>query len=196
MMTNLEIARLITIGYDAILSRESLRALASVMTCRKYKKSDRILDEGETCTCLRYIEKGMIRQFYFKNGKELTEHLAYEGSMIICLESYFKQIPSKLMIEALEQTTLWEIDKKSVEELSLTHADIGVWYRKVFEVSLIESQVKADTLRFESAHERYSKLMQLHPEIIKRVPLLHIASYLQMTPETLSRVRAAAVKSD
>lgn len=195
-MTNLEIARLITISYDAIQSRESLRALASVMTCRKYKKSERVHDEGETCTCLRYIEKGMLRQFYFKNGKELTEHLAYEGAMVICLESYFNQTPSKLMIEALEQTTLWEIDKKSVEELSLTHADIGVWYRKVFERSLIESQVKADTLRFESASERYAKLMQLHPEIIKRVPLIHIASYLQMTPETLSRVRAQSVKND
>lgn len=194
-MTNLEITRHITIGYDAIQSRESLRALAAVMVCRKYKKGERVLDEGEVCKCLRYIEKGMLRQFYFKNGKELTEHLAYEGNMVICLESYFRQTPSRLMIEALEPTTLWEIDKERVEELALTHADVGVWYRKVFEVSLIESQVKADTLRFEPANERYNTLMRLHPEIIKRVPLVYIAAYLQMTPETLSRVRSASVKS-
>ena len=196
MMTNLEITRLITIGYDALQSRESLRALASILVCRKYKKGERILDEGETCRCLRYIEKGMIRQFYFKNGKELTENLSYEGAMVICLESYFKQIPTRLMIEALEPTTLWEIDKEKVEELVLSHADIGVWYRKVFEVSLIVSQIKADMFRFEPAHERYNTLLHQHPEIVKRVPLVYIASYLQMTPETLSRVRAQKSSSD
>jgi hypothetical protein len=61
------------------------------------------------------------------------------------------------------------------------------------EDSLIESQLKADTLRFEPAQERYVKLSQRHPEILKRAPLVHIASLLQMTPETLSRVRAALV---
>ena len=75
--------------------------------------------------------------------------------------------------------------------MALKDAEIGVWYRKLFEASLIESQVKADTLRFEPAHERYNKLLQLHPEILKRAPLVYIASLLQMTPETLSRVRSA-----
>ena len=73
------------------------------------------------------------------------------------------------------------------------HSDIGVLYRKFFEYSLIDSQIKADTLRFEPAHERYNKLLQLHPEILKRAPLVYIASLLQMTPETLSRVRSASL---
>ena len=68
-MTNIEIARHMTIGGDAILSRDSLHALAAILVCRKYKKGERILKEGEVCTCLRYIEKGMLRQFYFKYEK-------------------------------------------------------------------------------------------------------------------------------
>lgn len=192
MMTNIEIARHMTIGGDALLSRDSLHALAAILVCKKYKKGERILNEGEVCKCLRYIEKGMLRQYYFKYDKDLTEHLAYEGGMVICLESYLKQEPTRLLIEALEPTTLWEIDKIQVEELAMAHADLGVWYRKIFDQSLIESQVKADTLRFEPAHERYNRLMRLHPEILKRVPLVYIASFLQMTPETLSRVRSSA----
>ena len=64
-------------------------------------------------------------------------------------------------------------------------------YRKFLENSLIVSQEKADSLRFEPAHERYARLLRKHPEILKRAPLVYIASYLQMTPETLSRVRAS-----
>ena len=192
----MEMARHMTIAGNTVLSKDSLRALADILVCRKCKKGEVLLKEGEVCTCMRYVEKGMIRQFYIKYEKELTEHLSYEGGMVICLESYLKTEPTRLMIEALEPTTFWEIDKKRIDALALERADIGVWYRKVFETSLIESQVKADILRFEPAHERYARLLKRHPEILRRVPLIYIASFLQMTPETLSRVRSASSKSN
>lgn len=193
--TNIEIARILAGSRHSLLSREQLHALAAILECRKYKKGERILDENDVCTCLRYIEKGMTRQFYYKYDKDLTEHIAYEGGIVVCLESYLKTEPTRLMIETLEPTVLWEIPKDKIEKLSLEDAELGVWYRKVFEESLIESQIKADTLRFEPAHERYLKLMQMHPEILKRAPLVYIASLLQMSPETLSRVRSASLNS-
>lgn len=193
MTTALEIVRKIASENQVSLSRESVHALADVVVQKKYKKSEYILSEGEVCHCLRYIEKGMTRQFYFKYGKEVTEHIGYEGGVVICLESYLKQIPTYLMIEAIEPVVLWELPKADCEELSLKYSDIGVLYRKFFENSLIESQIKADTLRFEPAHERYNKLFHLHPEIMRRAPLVYVASLLQMTPETLSRVRSASL---
>lgn len=193
--TNIETARILAGSRHSLLSREQLHALAAILECRKYKKGERILDENDVCTCLRYIEKGMTRQFYYKYDKDLTEHIAYEGGIVVCLESYLKTESTRLMIETLEPTVLWEIPKDKIEKLSLEDAELGVWYRKVFEESLIESQIKADTLRFEPAHERYLKLMQMHPEILKRAPLVYIASLLQMSPETLSRVRSASLNS-
>ena len=193
--TNIETARILATSRHRLLSREQLHALAAILECRKYKKGERILDENDVCTCLRYIEKGMTRQFYYKYDKDLTEHIAYEGGIVVCLESYLKTEPTRLMIEPLEPTVLWEIPKDKIEKLSLEDAELGVWYRKVFEESLIESQIKADPLRFEPAHERYLKLMQMHPEILKRAPLVYIASLLQMSPETLSRVRSASLNS-
>lgn len=193
MMTNIEVAKLMVSGMKCMLSREQIHELADILVCRKFKKGERILDEGEVCRSMLYLEKGLTRQFYFKYDKDLTEHIAYEGGVVICLESYLKEEPTRLMIEALEPTIAWDIPKDKIEQLALKDAEIGVWYRKLFEASLIESQVKADTLRFEPAHERYNKLLQLHPEILKRAPLVYIASLLQMTPETLSRVRSASL---
>ncbi|MBQ8521877.1 MAG: Crp/Fnr family transcriptional regulator [Bacteroides sp.] len=190
MTTPIEIARKIAeLNYP--LSKESLHAFADILVKRKYKKGERILDAGEVCTAMLFIEKGMTRQFYFKYDKDLTEHIGYENGLIICLESYFNQEPTRLMVETLEPTVLWEIPKAGIEELAGSYPDIEVMYRKFMEHSLIVSQIKADTLRFEPAHERYAKLLQRHPEILKRAPLVYIASYLQMTPETLSRVRSS-----
>lgn len=194
-MTNVEAARLMVSGMKCLLKREQLHELAEILTCKKYKKGERILNEGDVCRSMLYIEKGLIRQFYFKYDKDLTEHIAYEGGVVICLESYLKEEPTRLMIETLEPTVVWEIPKDRLEMLAQEDASIGAWYRRIFELSLIESQVKADTLRFEPAHERYNKLLQLHPEILKRAPLVYIASLLQMTPETLSRVRSASLNS-
>lgn len=194
-MTNIEVVRSLGTAMHSLLNREQLHGVADILIGKKYKKGERILNEGDVCQSMLYIEKGLTRQFYFKYDKDLTEHIAYEGGVVICLESYLKEEPTRLMIEALEPTVLWEIPKSKMEKLSLEDASIGAWYRRIFELSLIESQVKADTLRFESAHERYNKLLQLHPEILKRAPLVYIASLLQMTPETLSRVRSANLNS-
>lgn len=190
MTTSIDIARRIA-EVNHPLSRESVHALAEILVCRKYRKREIVLQAGEVCKAMLFIEKGMLRQFYYKYDKDLTEHIGYENGMIICIESYFKQEPTRLMVETLEASVVWELPRVEVEKLIDQYHDIERLYRSFIEHSLIESQVKADTLRFEPAHERYNKLLQLHPEILKRAPLVYIASLLQMTPETLSRVRSS-----
>ena len=190
MTTSIDIARRIA-EVNHPLSRESVHALAEILVCRKYRKGEIVLQAGEVCKEMLFIEKGMLRQFYYKYDKDLTEHIGYENGMIICIESYFKQEPTRLMVETLEASVVWELPRVEVEKLIDQYHDIERLYRSFIEHSLIESQVKADTLRFEPAHERYNKLLQLHPEILKRAPLVYIASLLQMTPETLSRVRSS-----
>ena len=190
MTTSIDIARRIA-EVNHPLSRESVHALAEILVCRKYRKGEIVLQAGEVCKAMLFIEKGMLRQFYYKYDKDLTEHIGYENGMIICIESYFKQEPTRLMVETLEASVVWELPRVEVEKLIDQYHDIERLYRSFIEHSLIESQVKADTLRFEPAQERYNKLLQLHPEILKRAPLVYIASLLQMTPETLSRVRSS-----
>lgn len=195
MNSNIDIAKRLASSLDCQLTKESLKLLAEILVPEKYKKGERILDEGQVCNCLYFIDKGMTRQFYFKYDKDLTEHIGYEDAIIVCLESYFNEEPTRLMIETLEPTIAWRINKNDIVNLASVNSEIGTLYRRIFEKSLITSQQKADTLRFEPANERYNKLMQQHPEILKRAPLIYIASLLQMTPETLSRVRSASLNS-
>ena len=188
-----EMARLIS-RCTFPLQKENLRVFADILVPKVYKKGVQILKEGEICHSMLFVEKGMLRQYYYKKGKDMTEHISYENGIVMCIESYFQQEPTKLMIEALENSIVWEIPKSKVEELVNQYDDINRMYRRFLEVSLIESQKKADELRFEPARGRYLKLKQRHPQILLRAPQVYIASLLQMTPETLSRVRASDVQ--
>ena len=137
-----------------------------------------------------------MRQFYQKNGKELTEHIGVEKTIVMCIQSLFKEEPSHLQMEALEPTLIYALPKHRLEEVALHNVNIQILYRKILEESLIISQIKADMLRFESAQNRYRRLCKLNPQVVLRTPLVYIASYLQMTPETLSRVRSSTLLDD
>lgn len=175
------------------LSDAALDKIASILVRTEVKKNTLYLKEGEVSKYIGYVYKGMLRLFYYKNKKDLTEHFACEGTNFFSIESFFRQQPTHLMIEALENSIVYGLPHDELLELAAEHYEIEVMYRTLIENSLILSQQKADTLRFESANERYHRLLREHPEIIQRAPLSHIASYLLMTPETLSRVRASLV---
>ena len=111
----------------------------------------------------------------------------------MCIESLFKEEPTKLQVEALEPTIVYALPKADLERVAMHNVNIQILYRKILEESLIISQIHADLVRFETAQDRYKKLCKLCPQVVLRAPLVYIASYLQMTPETLSRVRASTL---
>ena len=190
--TTRDVARELARKYST-MTHDELDILESVLIPRKYAKGEMVLSEGEICTSIIYIDKGLLRQFYLKNGKEVTEYLAVEGSIMMSIESLFKEVPSVQQIEAIEPTIVYELPKKRLEEVALHNVNIQILCRKILEESLIVSQVHADLVRFESAENRYRRMCKISPQIALRAPLLFIASYLQMTPETLSRVRSTVL---
>ena len=188
-----DVARELARKYSTMPHSE-LDILEIILVPRNYLNGQMILSEGEVCKDLLYVSKGMTRQFYFKNGKELTEHMSVEGGIVMCIESLFKEEPTRLQIEALEPTWVFAMPKARLEEVALHNVNIQILYRKMLEESLIVSQVHADLVRFETSQDRYQKMCKIMPQVILRAPLIYIASYLQMTPETLSRVRTAVLK--
>lgn len=191
-VTKRDIARELARKYST-MTHEELDILESILVPMKFAKNEMILREGEICRHIYFVDKGLIRQFYFKNDKEVTEHLGEDRTIFMCIESLFKEIPTRLQVEAIEPTIVYAMPKQKLEEVALHNVNIQIMYRKILEESLIISQVHADLLRFETAHDRYVKLRKWQPQVVLRAPLVYIASYLQMTPETLSRVRAAAL---
>lgn len=187
-----DIARELARKYST-MTHEELDELESILVPMKFSKGEMILEEGEVCENIYYIDKGLIRQFYFKNGKEVTEHLGADRSIFMCIESLFLEKPTHLQVEAIESSIIYALPKRSLEKVALHNVNIQILYRKILEESLILSQVHADLVRFETAGDRYKKMCKLMPQVVLRAPLVYIASYLQMTPETLSRVRATTL---
>ncbi|MCD7713964.1 MAG: Crp/Fnr family transcriptional regulator [Prevotella sp.] len=188
-----DIARELARKYSTMTLQE-LDILESIIEPMRYKKGETILAAGDQCEYIYYLDQGLIRQFYYKNDKEVTEYLASDHTIFMSIESLFKDIPSKNQIETLELSIIYGLPKSKLEEISLHYVNIQMLYRKILEESLIISQRRADLMRFENAQSRYEKLCKQEPQVVIRTPLLHIANYLQMTPETLSRVRAASLK--
>ena len=187
-----DIARELSRRYST-MTHDELDILESILVPMKFAKGDMILKEGEVCRCIYFIDKGLVRQFYIKHGKEVTEHLGDDHSVFMCIESLFKEVPTQLQVEALEPCMIYALPKDRLERVALHNVNIQILYRKILEESLVLSQVHADLVRFETAQDRYRRMCKLYPQVVLRAPLLFIASYLQMTPETLSRVRASTL---
>ena len=187
-----DVARELARRYST-MTHEELDLLEGILGPMKFPKGAIILNEGDVCHHIFWIVKGLVRQFYYKNKKELTEYMATENTVCMSIESLFKETPSHQILQALEPTVLYALPMHELETVSMKSVNIQMLYRKILEESLIISQQRADMLRFESAQDRYQKLVKTSPQLVLRAPLVYIASYLQMTPETLSRVRTAAL---
>ena len=187
-----DIARELARKYST-MTHDELDILEGILEPVKYGKGEMILTEGEVCRGISYIEKGLVRQFYHKNGKEVTEHLGVDHTIFMCIESLFKEEPTRLQVEALEATLVYILPKSKLEAAAIRNVNIQMLYRKILEESLIQSQVHADLMRFETAPNKYKRLCELSPQVVLRAPLTYIASYLQMTPETLSRIRSGVL---
>ena len=190
--TTRDVARELARRYST-MTHDELDMLEDILVPMKFPKGARILDEGQVCRSIYWIVKGLVRQFYFKNNKELTEYMAPENTICMSIESLFHETPSRQIIQAIEPTVLFAIPMHELEAAAIKSVNIQMLFRKILEESLIISQQRADMLRFESAQDRYQKLVKTSPQLVLRAPLVYIASYLQMTPETLSRVRTAVL---
>ena len=172
------------------LSAKTIDDLYSILHVFNLNKHQIFLKEGQICDYWSYIAQGLVRIFYYKRRKEVIDYFASEGDYFFSAESYFKRTPSVLIQEALEPSIIYAFRYDEFEELCRKNSEVGLFFRKTIENSLINAQHRLDSLQFETAQERYEKLAKDIPQIILRVPSIYIASYLGITPETLSRVRA------
>lgn len=173
--TTRDIARELARRYST-MTHEELDVLENILVPKKFAKNEMILREGEVCKNIYYLDKGLVRQFYFKKDKELTEHLGIDHSIFMCIESLFREEPTKLQVQALEQSYVFALPKADLERVALHNVNIQLLYRKILEESLIISQVHADLVRFETAQDRYKRLCKLNPQLVLRAPLNYIAN--------------------
>lgn len=186
----MELINAITKKYNVSLSTRSVEEFAAIMERKEYDKGAIILNHGEVSRSMFIVQKGIIRQFYYKDGRDITEHFSCEISIASCIESLFLKQPTNVLVEAIEPSVVYLLDYAKFEQLCDQYADINQLFRRILEYKLVVSQRKADSWRFETSHERYERFCIEYPSVAARASVAHIASYLLMTPETLSRVRS------
>lgn len=169
------------------LTKTNLKDYISV---KNVKKDDYLLKHGDICKHIYYVNKGFVRIFYYKNGKDVTEWLANEKQFFFSIASFFEETPSHLVIQVLEDSEIIQLSKEGLDILRKKNIEVANLMIEWISNSLVLSQKRMESIQFETAKQRYDNLIKLQPEILNKVPLQHIASFLGITQETLSRIRS------
>lgn len=181
------------IDYLHIISRlsdDTKSDLKNYLTTFEFPKNYTILKQGQVCEYLYFVDKGLLRLFYYRDGKDITDYFATEQNIIGGVNSFFSRKPSEKIIETIEPCSLIAISFDSLEKLYQKHHDLERVGRILSIKAFLSMQERIFSIQFHSAKQRYQELLRSNPSILQRVPLGHIASYLGITQVTLSRIRS------
>ncbi len=171
------------------LSEAAKAAIQGICTIHTIRKGRDLQPIGHTCRTIYFINRGLARIYYFKDDTDITESFAFEHQIIARVESLFSGKPSRKGIQMLEDSEVVAINATQLFRLYNDFPDIERLFRKIFEAGYVDTVNRLESLQFHSAEERYGDLLDASPDILKRVPLKLIASYLGITPVSLSRIR-------
>lgn len=153
-------------------------------------KNTLLIREGQVCRKLYYVKEGMGRSYYLKDdGKEVTQWFFNEGKFMTSVDSFFQQSPSLYYLETLEDSIVYSISNTQMDFLLSKYHKMEQIARLASIEMLSKVVNKLNAIQFQTARERYEYMLAEFPDISYRVPLGHVASYLGMTQETLSRIR-------
>jgi CRP/FNR family transcriptional regulator, anaerobic regulatory protein len=158
-----------------------------------YNKGEVILKQGDICDSMMFVYKGFLRAYIVNaKGEKITTWFKSENCFVTSMNSYLKNKPSLLSIEAIEKTYLVSCKKSFVDKMIAKYPEVSLIYRNYLEQYFLEIENHLISLQSLDAKERYDLLFEEDqiPGIPLRAPLGHIASYLGITQPTLSRLRA------
>jgi CRP-like cAMP-binding protein len=178
------------ISEKVALTGEEQELLKSYFTPKKLRKKQYLLQEGDVCKYLAFTEKGLLRLYSVdQKGIDHMIQFAWEGWWIVDIYSYLTGEPSAYNIDAIEDAELLLIPHSGFEEMMVKLPKMERYFRILFQNNIIAKERRLISSISYGAEERYNLLVQSNPGIIQRIPLNLVASYLGITPETLSRIR-------
>jgi CRP-like cAMP-binding protein len=166
--------------------KSDLEKYSKVLTLDKETK---IVKEGQLADKTYFIAQGSARAFYLKDGKDITDWFAFENDFISSINSFFLNIPSPHFIEILEHSIILELSRENVTLLSDRYREFDRLGKLIVTKTMLQLQQRIVSIQFETAQQKYENLLKIRPDITQRLALTHIASFLGITLETLSRIR-------
>jgi len=172
------------------LTQDEQELIKSYLTPKKLRKKQYLLQEGDVCKAIAFIEKGALREYSVDDaGNEYIFQFAIEGWIISDLYSFLTAEPATYNIDALEDSELLLINQSAHEELLKKVQKYETFTRLNIQGAYLAMQRRITSIIGLSSEERYAYFTSLYPDIVQRVPQHMIASYMGLTPETLSRIR-------
>ncbi|MBK6265623.1 Crp/Fnr family transcriptional regulator [Marivirga sp. S37H4] len=174
-----------------ILSEEELHLLEGITSSKQIKKGSFLIQEGEVCKEVVFIRSGILRSFFTKpNGEEVTYCLTFGNNLMTALSSLIEEKPTHENIQALTDLELEVIKKSDLNKLVENNFRWMKVVKILVEQQYIELENRMLDLQRLDAKERYEKLINEREELVRYIPLKHLASFLNITPRHLSRLRA------
>lgn len=176
------------------LSDEEFNLLASKLHLKNFDKKTRLVEIGEVSNQVYFIIKGISRRYFYRGKQEVITHLVKEGSIMGSVISFLTGQPSRYILETIEPVTAFAISKQDLEELFASGKRWEKFGRRIITAFFLQTEYRnIDNIRY-STRERFVKFMKENPDLIMRVPQKYLASYLEIQPETFSRLKHLMVK--
>lgn len=171
------------------LSATDVEIIERLFKPSKLDKGEYFLKEGKVCRHIGFINKGLLRYYINQEGEEKTFSFGYEGCFFTDYESFIPQVPSMQNIEALEQTEILTISYPDLQLFYQSIAGAERFGRVAMEYVFIDTLQDLKSFYADEKQLRYQKFIARYPAIVNRVPQYHIASYIGIKPQSLSRIR-------
>lgn len=190
MERRIDIIKDICLQLNVKISYDSMVRAAEYVEPIKLLRGKNVIKENEVCQNVYFIQKGLILKTYVKNGVTMTEDIVHEGDIITSEASLYNGVPTIHTASVVEPAVIHVLAYNVLKDMIDSIPEISKLIIAIDHQLMLRAKKQEDRLRFESSRNRYIKLIDQDPEVIRRAPLHNVASFLQMTPETLSRVRA------
>ena len=178
-----EIQKIIT------LSTAEKDIVLSLFKEKTYKKGTFFLEEGQVCKQVGFVVKGLLRYYINHDGEDKTYDFAQENNFICNYESFIPQVPSKKIIQALEDCEILQISYDGLQQFYTSIAQAERFGRVVIEQVFIDLLQSLSSFYIDTPEYRYEQFIKKHPGLLQRISQYHIASYVGVKPQSLSRIR-------
>lgn len=173
-----------------LIPSDTKKVFMSYFRETKYSAKTTLIREGEVCDKLFFIAKGCLYSCYYHGGKEVVFWFGIEGDLVSCFRSMITMKPGQETHTLIEDCTFYEIDRNDLYKLIQSYPEVNHFYNKVLEEGYLYLENRIMNHLFCTAKERYESLVKRYPLALQRFSIGQIASYLGVTIETLSRIRA------
>lgn len=172
------------------LVKKAIISFRDILIPINYEKGDLLIRENSSSKNIFLVEKGLLRSFYFVKGKDVTAYFANDYNIIGAIDSIIKDKNSIYNIEALENSFVYLLKYQEMENYLDHNPKLERLVRQISQFLYYDLVQRMESMTFLTAKERYDNLISKYPSILNKASLGHIASYLGITQETLSRVRS------